>query len=125
MGANRSPETLIATAARMKNPKTSTSVSAATYARMPPAATVPATRPSSAHLIPRRSIARRSRYAISSVSTRVQTSMGAGTNRGSSRMRIGAASRPIPKPTAPWRVDPTKVSTTTKTTSAIDKRQVY
>ena len=101
-------------------------MSADTAASTPPATTVPAMRPRIAHLMPRTSIARRSRQAINSVSTSVQTRMGAGTKRGSSRMRSGAASSPMPNPIAPCSVAPTNVSVVTSTMSARGKTpQVY
>ena len=105
-GWSLSPDTLIPTPTNTNPPNVIAIRSGGSTARTVTATTVPATRPATAQRNPRTSTSRRSRSTRKVVSTHVKSRSGAGTNRGSIRLRIGDAKSPIPKPIDPCRVDP-------------------
>ncbi len=124
-GSTCTPETLKATASSTMPPNNKPSCSAGSTASTSVAGIVPASRPTIAHRAPLKSMARCSRTASIIVNSMLDARIGPGTSRVSTRTSIGEPRIPIPNPTAPWRVKPTTLHSTTMAMSKGDMVIAY
>ena len=109
-GRTRTPVALIPTTSRTATPIANDIRSLGSTTSVPAAAKTPNSRPPIAQPRPERSIERRSRCVISTVSTSALTRRGPGTKSGAMSTRSGAPTTPSPKPMEPCSVAPTQTT---------------